>query len=332
LNPLRLGVIGTGVAARLLHWPALEQLSDRFQIVAVANRSRDKGESFAALVGLDHTVVYTDYRDLLSRSDVEVVDLVLPPTLNYQVARDAAEAGIDIICEKPIAATLEEARAMAQLPDEYGVQLLIAENFRYDNAVRKTRSLIREGVIAPPFMISYQWMQPVPPEDEIASRPWRRVPAHTGGFLSDHGVHMVDAVRSLMGEVSAVQAFALDLRDFLGGCDTAVFSLRFASGAVGSIQWSFGVTSEPSTGIQLWSDDGTLLVSPDEVRLQKNGQPDKVFSISGPTSFANEFTDFHDALVRGTAPEMTAEDALRDLEIVLAAYQSSLTNDVVFLE
>jgi predicted dehydrogenase len=332
LKPLRLGIIGTGVAARILHWPALKQLSDCFQIIAVANRSRDKGESFANLVGLDGTSVYSDYRELLARGDIEVVDLVLPPRLNFKVARDAAEAGIHVICEKPMAATLDEAHAMVELHGEYGVQLLVAENFRYDNAIRRARSLIEEGAIGPPFMVAYQWMQPVPPDDEMAGRSWRRAPAHAGGFLSDHGVHMVDVLRFLMGEISAVQAFALDLRDFLGGCDTAVINLHFESGAVGSIQWSFGVASELSVAIQLWSDDGTLVVAPDEVRLQRKGKPDEAISISGPTSFVNEFKDFHRALVEGTVPLMTAQDALRDLQVVLAAHQSSLTNEVVFLD
>ena len=159
---------------------------------------------------------------------------------------------------------------MVALAAEFDVKVLIAENFRYDNAVRKARSLIEAGEIAAPFMLSYQWMQPVPPGDEIASRPWRQKPAHAGGIMTDHGVHMVDVVRYLMGEVTEVQAFALDLRGHLGGSDSAVYNLKFESGAVGSIQWSFCVASNPQARIELWANDGTLEVSPSEVRLQKN--------------------------------------------------------------
>jgi predicted dehydrogenase len=332
MKPLRLGIIGTGVAARLLHWPALEQLSDRFQVVAVANRSRDKGESFAGLVGIDRSVVYTDYRELLARGDLDVVDLVLPPQLNYTVAHAAAKAGLHVICEKPIATTVAEAQAMVALPEEFGVQLLIAENFRYDNAVRKARSLIEEGAIAAPFMLSYRWMQPVPPGDEIASRPWRQKPAHAGGIMTDHGVHMIDVVRYLMGEVSEVQAFALDQRGHLGGSDSAVYNLKFESGAVGSIQWSFGVATHLETGIQMWADDGTLEISASEVRLTKPGQTDAVFSATGPSSFYNEFRDFYGALVEGTAALVTPTDALRDLETVLAAHHSSVSGEVVHLD
>ena len=170
-QPLRLGIVGTGVAARELHWPALKGMPDRFQVVALANRSRDKAEAFADLVGIERPAVYSDYRKLLAREDVDVVALALPPQLNYEVARAAAGAGIHVICEKPIAVTLEEARAMVALPEEFGVQLLIAENFRYDGAVQKARALIDQGQVAPPFMMSYQYIQPLPVNYEIAGRP-----------------------------------------------------------------------------------------------------------------------------------------------------------------
>jgi predicted dehydrogenase len=331
VRPLRLGIIGTGVAARILHWPALQQLPDRYQIVAAANRSRDKGLAFADLVGLDRSAVYTDYRQMLARDDLDVVDLLLPPHLNYPVARAAAKAGLHVICEKPIAATLGDARAMVDLAAEFGVQVLIAENFRYENAVRKARALIDEGAIAAPHMLSYQWLQPVAPDDEIASRPWRQNPAHAGGIMTDHGVHMIDVVRYLMGEVTEVQAFALDLRDDLGGSDSAVYNLKFESGALGSIQWSFCVASELQTRIQLWAGDGTLEVTLSEVRLKRAGRADKVHPASGSSSFYNEFQDFYGVLVEGTPPLVTPADALCDLEAVLAAHRSSLSGQVEIL-
>lgn len=331
MRKLRLGIIGTGVAARRLHWPALERLSDRYQIVAVANRTRDKGEAFADLVGLDRACVYEDYRQLLGRGDVEVVDLVLPPALNYEGARAAAASGIHVVCEKPIAVTMKEARAMVALPQEFGVQILIAENFRYENAVRLGRSLIEQGELSAPFMMCYQWMQHVPQGDEMASRPWRREAVHAGGCLSDHGVHMIDVARYLMGEIRAVQAFGLHVREHLGGIDSAAYNLRFESGAIGSIQWSFGVASRQKWLLQMWSDDGSLEIEPDEIRLCKPDQPEKVFTVSGPTSFVNEFEDFYEALVNGKKPLVTARDALKDLEAILAVYRSAVVNEVVLL-
>lgn len=322
MQPLRLGIVGTGVAARELHWPALKQMPDCYRIVAVANRGREKAERFADMVGLDRSAVYTEYRQLLNRGDIDVVDLALPPELNPKVAQAAAETGIHVICEKPIAAKLEQAHMMALIPEQFGVQLLIAENFRYDNAVRQARDLLDEGQLSPPFMLSYEFVQPVPPGDEIASRPWRQQPSHPGGIFSDHGVHMIDITRFLMGEIAEVHVLARDLRDHLVGMDTAVYNLRFSSGAIGSIQWSFGVASDRVSRIQLWADDGTLRIEADQVRLQRQGQPDSVFPIAGPGSFVNEFEDFYHVLVEGKRPLMTVQDAVRDLEVITAAHRS----------
>jgi predicted dehydrogenase len=326
------GLIGTGVAARLLHWPALHQMPDRYRLIAVANRTLAKAEAFAAMAGLEPDAVYSDYRALLARNDQDVVLLALPPKFNYEVARAAAEAGLDIICEKPIAATLEDGQAMAALPGEFGVRLLIAENFRYDAAVHKARTLLDGGRIGPPFMISYRFVQPVPPDDEIANRPWRQNPVHAGGIFSDHGVHMIDVVRYLMGEVAAVQVFGRDLRRHLVRLDTAVYNLEFESGAVGSIQWSFAVASAPDWSIQLWTDDGTLEVTPDEVRLQQAGQPDQRFPVQAGQSFVNEFADFYEVLVHGRQPVMTVGDALADLRTILAAHRAAESGTVVSLD
>ena len=331
MKPLRLGLIGTGVAARLLHWPALKQMTDRYRLVAVANRTRTKAEAFADMAGLDAGAVYSDYQELLARDDLDVVLLALPPEFNYEVARVVAEAGLDIICEKPIAATIDDAQAMARLPQEFGVRLLIAENFRYDAAVLKTRELIDAGRIGPPFMVSYQFVQSVPPGDEIAGRPWRQNPVHAGGIFSDHGVHMIDVVRYLMGEVAAVQVFGRDLRGDLVGIDTAVYNLKFESGAVGSIQWSFAVASEPDWLIQLWAENGTLRITPSEVHLQQKGQPDELVPVLPGQSFVNEFLDFYEALLHDQSPVMTVQDALQDLRTVLAAHQSAESGVVVSL-
>ena len=331
-QPLRLGLIGTGVAARLLHWPTLKQMPDRYRLVAVANRTRAKAEAFADMAGLDQDAVYSDYRDMLARRDLDVVLLALPPEFNYKIARAAAEAGLDIICEKPIATTLTNAHEMAAVPQEHGVRLLIAENFRYDAAVQKARELIDDGRVALPFMVSYQFMQPVPPDDEIAGRPWRQNPVHAGGIFSDHGVHMIDVLRYLLGEVSAVQVFGRDMSGHVVGLDTAVYNLKFESGAVGSIQWSFAAASKPEWLMQLWAENGTLRVSPNEVRLQRERQPDELFPVQPRQSIENEFLDFYEVLVCGRQPTMTVQDALRDLEVIVAAYQSAETGVAVHLD
>jgi predicted dehydrogenase len=142
---------------------------------------------------------------------------------------------------------------------------------------------------------------------------------------------MIDVVRYLMGEVSAVQVFGRDLRPHLAGRDTAVYNLRFETGAIGSIQWSFAVAGEPAWMIQLWADEGTLQVSRTGVQLQRPGESVQHFPGHGSSSFVNEFIDFYDVLRTGTQPRMTVSEAVRDLAVIQAAYQSMGSGKVVSL-
>ena len=110
MNKIKLGIIGCGIATKELHWPALQKLKDKFEITMVCNHTEPKAKDFARIVGGVPYVL--DYRELLQNSNVEAVDIILPIHLNYQVTKDALEAGKHVIVEKPIAANLEQAKEM----------------------------------------------------------------------------------------------------------------------------------------------------------------------------------------------------------------------------
>ena len=140
---------------------------------------------------------------------------------------------------------------------------------------------------------------------------------------------MVDVVRFLMGEARSVHTVATDQHAHTVGFDSAAYHFTFESGAIGSIQWSFCVASDLSWSAQLWSEDGTLHVHPDRVVLQRPGQADQVYPMDGPSSFVNEFADFHQALTAGSTPLMTPADALNDLKTILAAHRSAVSGQVI---
>ena len=100
---LRLGVIGTGMAWDKLHYPALQQLSDKYEITAVCNKTVDKAERVANTVNLPPDRVYSSYSEMLKRDDIDVVDVLVPISENFEVARDVLLAGKNLIAEKPFA-------------------------------------------------------------------------------------------------------------------------------------------------------------------------------------------------------------------------------------
>src|SRR5690606_22679863 len=108
-----LAIIGTGIAARKHHWPALQQLRRKFRIVCVCNRTEPTCRAFAEMAGVKEYT--TDWREVLARPAVEAVDLVLPVELNFEVPRAALAMGKHVLCEKPLAISRREAREMVRL-------------------------------------------------------------------------------------------------------------------------------------------------------------------------------------------------------------------------
>jgi len=131
-TPVRLGLIGAGIAAKELHWPALARLKDRFRVVAVSARRKENAEALAALAGGAHVTVR--YADILERTDVEAVVITVPFAMNARVVRDSLAAGKHVLVEKPLAPSEVEARRLAALERKKRKVPLVtmaAENWRY---------------------------------------------------------------------------------------------------------------------------------------------------------------------------------------------------------
>ena len=329
MPPLRLAIVGTGIAARELHWPALRQLSDLYQIVAVCNRTRTKAEAFARLIGLDLANVATDYAQVLARPDVDVVSLLVPPQANRTMAEAAAAAGKHVIVEKPIATTLADARAIVDIPRRYGSQVFVAENMRYHEFLDPTIALVAGGVIGKLFLVTWRYMSALSPDNPYANTGWRQTPEHPGGFFSDVNVHTVNGLRALAGEIGRVHCLARQIRPWLGGLDTAVFNLEFKSGVIGTLIYSLAAAVERSMALTLYGTTGTIEASWEDVVLRRPGHEADVYPLAGPISYVREYEDFYAALVHGRTPKMTALDGLRDLAVVLAALESAETGQAV---
>ncbi len=143
---LRLGVIGIGLAWDRLHYPAFQQLTDQYEIIAVCDKESSKAQGFGQKIGLATENIYDDFVKLLERDDLDVVDVLVPITENFEIYEAAILAGKDLIAEKPFASTPKAASLLIQLKEKHHVQVMVAENFRYDegNKIKEVRG-IRAG-------------------------------------------------------------------------------------------------------------------------------------------------------------------------------------------
>ena len=328
---IRLGIIGTGIAARDLHWPPLHRQSDHFEIVAVCNHTRPKAEAFAQLTGQNPRIT-DDYHDLLSSPDIKAVDIVLPIALNAPVAIDALRAGKHVMVEKPIAGDVASGEAVVAEAHRRPEQvLLVAENMRYEPRIRSAREVLDAGRIGRVVMLHADVLSTLDPENPYTQTTWRQQPEHLGGYLSDGGVHQVAVLQMLAGPVTTVQGLVTTFHSGDEVPDTILANLRFATGAVGHLTYATDVHRQEPSPVRVYGTEGTLEIHDDRIVLSNRDGEQEIACDGGPTGLDQEFADFYTCVTTGKRPDVAPEHALRDLEVIDAAIRSSRYGEVVEL-
>jgi len=333
-QPIRMGIIGAGLAVHQLHWPALQQLRDQFSFVAVADVDPAKATTVAQLVGAPKT--FTDYRDLLKLSEVEAVLLSLPIHLTSTVTLDAALAGKHIILEKPLGANLEQARLLKEQLAHLPVKVLVAENFHYRADLLKIQQLIRDGRIGDIILIRLNALAKTDTTDKnsFASTPWRHDPQYRGGQLLDGGVHHATALREIGGEVEWVQAFTKHGSSELHGPTTLSMNLRFRSGALGSYLYSAVCHDDQPTflALTIYGSTGTIERRDDQLRIIRPNEAAEHIEVDlEDGGYYGEFANFYGAIREGQPIVATVEQAYHDMALILRGLDSAEQSAVLLM-
>jgi predicted dehydrogenase len=326
-RPIRLGIIGTGLAVQKLHWPALRQMPDRFTIVAFANDTRPPAEAFAAYAGVSMSNYHPDYHALLARPDVDAVLIALPIPLLYPVTRAALEAGKHVICEKPAGANLEQSREFLALATRFpDRKVLVAENFFYRDDLRLARSLLDAGQIGRLHLMSWRVVfHLVPREAEYSGTGWRIAPSYRGGPQLDAGVHHIAQIRLLCGDVEDLQGFLQFANPTTGGPSDLVLNMHFVNHAIGSYVGAHLAIPTPGeeNEMRLYGTDGILTVTRGRVRLHRPDGTTDEHLVECDGGQYNEWLNFHDAIVHDEPIVATIEQSFANLAIVMRAIDSA---------
>lgn len=337
-RPIRLGVIGTGLAVEQLHWPALRQMPERFSVAAFANSSREKAEHFASYSGANMDAYHRDYHDLLRRDDVEVVLISLPIPLNLPVTREALEAGKHVICEKPSGANAADAEAFLELGEQYPDRIiLVAENFFYRDDARFARSLLDAGAIGRVHLIAWRNVsQLVPKAGNFSSTPWRHAGEYQGGPHLDAGVHHTALLRFLGGDVTRVHGQVQDANAIFGGPSDLTLNLRFASGAIGSYTASYPeiVFPDEPNDLRLYGDAGLLTIATGrkQVHIHRADGTAETHTFQADGGYFNEFLNFYDALIHGDPLIADIPQNVRNMDLILKGLESAERSEAVALD
>lgn len=271
------------------------------------------------------------YEDVLSNDDIDIVDICVPHHLHEEVTSAAAEAGKHILLEKPIARTLEEADRIIKATEENDVRFMVAECWWFYPPVKKARELLDKGEIGDVFLIQIN--------DQAFHSPsgWRTKKKETGGgTLLDRGIHFVNIMRHLGGEVESVYAQVSEKSvEAMEGADTSVLNVRFKNDIIGQFICSWGThTPFQVPRFAVYGSKGTLYDLNGLYVYTSNSakEPIKVAeSLLEDYMIPKEIEHFVRCLRDGEEFAITGKEAQKDLEVVIAAYQSAQTGQVVTL-
>jgi predicted dehydrogenase len=314
MSKLRLGLIGTGVAARQLYLPALRQLGKKVQVVACTNRTRSKAEDYARLAGIPKVVDTAE--ELIALPEVEAVFISLPIHLQPALVQQVLAAGKPVASEKPVAPSVKEGRKLIRAAARYSVPWLVAENFAFMPAIARMQSWLSQGRLGEPRLLeAYQltWMDTKNPYFHTG---WRQQPEHVGGFIADGGVHLAHAVRRLLGMPSVVKNLTAQFDPKLLPLDTAVAALRFPSGALGTWTSCFSAHYRGPM-LRLYGSKGTAELGWDNAML-RNAKGKETWFRTQVDSFHAQFSHFHDVVKKGVPVAYGPDQALQDLALIEA--------------
>ena len=261
---IRLGMVGGGTGAFIgaVHRIAA-RIDDRYQLIAGALSSTpERARQSGAELGLDPGRCYDDYRQMAIREarlkhGIEAVAIVTPNHMHYPVAREFLKRGIHVICDKPLTATLKDAKKLAALVEKSDALFVLTHNYTGYPMVRQAREMVRAGELGEIRLVQVEYVQDwlTEPVEQTGQKQaaWRTDPEQSGagGSTGDIGTHAHNLAEFVSGlEVAELCA---DVHTFIEGRrldDNAHVMLRLTGGAKGTL-WCSQVAPGHENGLRL---------------------------------------------------------------------------------
>jgi len=334
---IRFGLIGCGrVSPR--HVQSIAELAQA-RLVAVADVIASRAERVAQE---QHAEAYTDYRRMLERHDIDVINICTPSGMHAQMTIEALQAGKHVIVEKPMALNLHDADRMIATARATGKKLCVVLQNRYNPPMRDLRRVVDENRLGKLLLgnATVRWYRP----QEYYEDGWHGTWAMDGGALMNQSIHHIDALQWLMGEVESVFAYTATLAHTMEAEDVGVATLRFTSGALGVVEGSTVTYPENLEGsVALFGERGSVKVGGTalnrkvfwkiegeleherELLTRDQVDPPSVYGFSHRAVIA----DMLHAILENREPSTNGPVARKSVALVLAMYESARTGKPV---
>jgi predicted dehydrogenase len=336
----RIALVGCGNIGVKGHLPVYAGIPN-VTLVGVCDTIEPLTDAAAELTGAP---AYTNLGDLLEGVDVDAVDICTPPRTHAELAIQAMEAGKHVLCEKPIAHSLQDADAMIEAASANKVRMMIGQVRRFDHRYVALKNQIDAGRVGRPVFIRRAERQLLP----FPSDTWFWDPAAGGGVILDIGVHALDLFRWMFDdepvEIRAVARAVHRSAREAGSFDYAMITCKFARGGIGFAEASWAHPEGFGPGLYASLDvvgtDGILEYSDRnanpmlEFDNEKGATLPRYFALMSATehAFEAQITHFVDSVREGQDFVVDAHDARTALSMALAAQQSAMSDQVVIPE
>ncbi len=327
---MRVGIVGAGTmgSVHATGWKNTDA-----ELVGVMSKNDQAATELAKKY---NTKVFDTYEALLEA--VDIIDVCVPTDFHKDMVLQAAKAGKHVICEKPIALTVEDGRAMIAACDKANVRLFIAMVVRFFPQYSTAQQVVASGQLGKPGVMRFKRVSYQPTGDEA----WFTNEARSGGMLVDLMIHDFDYARWLGGKVKRVFAKSVRTQDPKALGDYALVTLGFDDGRMALIEggWAYppgyfrtSLDIAGSEGVIEWRSDDAVTIQPflkplGEKGVARVGIPS---SILAEDPYTTEINHAYDCIKNNKEFLVTAQDGLEALRIALAAKESLRTGKAVLL-
>ncbi len=339
---VKVGIIGAGGIAKQHAW-GYQKCPDA-EMVAVCDTDKSRAEAFAKELNIPE--VFTDYKEMLKKADIEATSVCLPNFLHGPVTVDALNAGKHVICEKPLAHSVKDGVKMVETAKKMKKTLMVGFHQRFRGETQVLKQFIDEGALGKVYYAKAAYLRRV---GIPAWGQWFCLKDKSGGGpLIDIGVHALDLTLYLMGFPEPLSVSASTYAEigpqglgFWGTpCkfdveDLGVGLVKFKNGATLLLEtsWALNMQGDSESYIKLYGTDGGAILDPPTIfKNQKNILTDTKISFPKVEPYNLEIANFIESIQENKAPMATGEQGLVSLKILEAMYKSSTSKKEVFIK
>ena len=262
-------VVGTGFGV-ITHLRALRAAG--FEVHALVGRNEEKAATRARMFDVAYSS--NSLSTALARPGVDVVSIATPPHTHASIALEAIAAGKHVVCEKPFAANVAEARTMAEAAERAGVVHLLGTEFRFATGQAHLTRAIAQGVIGTPRLAVFVLQIPSLADPRAELPAWWEQESEGGGWLGAYGSHVVDQIRVTLGEFDSVSASVQTLAPrAMTADDTYTVQFQLATGVEGFMHSSCAVGGQFLATTKITGTGGSAWLQGDDVWVDTGAGP-----------------------------------------------------------